>query len=242
MAKYRRVVRLLDPRTVLFLTLAAAAHNSAAEAQAVDSSAWSRFGVPVSMVAIRDVSPDSDVRSVAVHGGADGEGVALLDVRVRAVLYRVGVVTAPGGEEARVREEYLTCVQLCPTPASSLYEWAAWTWGLPRNLRLVADSAGTTHVAWTMGTGVAFGSVAEPRFRSVALAEHLARREPWVRVPVGRLLPEARRWGMDAQALDIRVQSIEKRGEDGWEVEITGPDEEKVYTLIGEAGEWRLAE
>ena len=61
-------------------------------------------------------------------------------------------------------------------------------------------------------------------------------------VQIRPLIPEAETWGVNDLYTDVRLVSLRKTDDGNFELVVSNPDGTKFYTIVGQGGDWRLAE
>ena len=152
---------------------------------------------------------------------------------------------------ARIREDKIDidtgtmrCYEIRSLEADIPYCWALWSVGRLGNPTMFCPPGSDSFLAWVEGSVVSFEDVSQPNDRLQALTRRLnARGAPLSSlVQVRALIPEAETWGVDARYQDVRVVSLRKRDDGTFELVVSNPEGTKVYTIVGQGGEWRLAE
>jgi len=148
------------------------------------------------------------------------------------------LVLAEDGQRERCR--CLLCYEI-RSKGDRPFSWAMWSfYGLGR-FRLFPKTNGKNMLAWIQASSICFTEVSEPKDRLVELTRFLSRQRPprFQHVPVGSLVPEAKTWGVNALYFDICVRSIEKDDAGKIIVTFSGPDSERIYTVVRDGGEWQ---
>lgn len=138
-------------------------------------------------------------------------------------------------------------VTLRSTDSSNSYSWSWWTFSAFGRFRLLTTGA-QNYLTWVDADMVHIANVAKANDKMARLTHYYQDHGNYpdvVRVPVSSVLPEVRSWGVNAHYFDITVQSISKDKSGRWVVRISGPQSNKVYTLISDKRTeygWRLQE
>jgi hypothetical protein len=175
--------------------------------------------------------------------GPDGVGERRVPVTLWATEYwcRYALTDRAGRRE---RDVHLLCYELRGLP----YPWAMWSWEHEpwgRMPNLLTDGPGANYLAWVRMHTLSFANVSAPRERNTALTELLSADPttgpcPDVWIPVPSIVPTEDWSRGNAVWIYVQVRSIKHLDEENWEVQIASPDGSKVYTLVGQKGNWRL--
>ena len=196
------------------------------------------IAIPLELQAVRRTPvPLNGDEVLALHPGT-GERT-----RVRVVLeqtvYRGKMLQVVRGTRVESAAPEF-CYELRSTRTDVPYSWALWSPCPLGWFRLFTTAGGENYLAWVEASAVEFVEVSKARDRCVALAEHYAKRPfaPVEVVPVHRLVPGVRRWGVNALYSDIMVRSIDKNDHGNWVVKISPPDSDELFTLVGKGESW----
>jgi len=154
---------------------------------------------------------------------------------------------------ARVRQDRvdrfsrtrMKCYEIRSLEPDLPYCWAIWSPEALFNLRLFTDPAGGSFLGWVHpGAVVSFEDVSQPNDRLEALTRRLnAPGTPMSQaVQLRPLIPEVVNWGVNALYWDVRLVSLRKRNDGTFALVVSNPDGTKLYTIVGQGGDWRLAE
>ncbi len=188
-------------------------------------------------VARREIPLNLD--SITVRDPETGD-LAEVAVRLQQTRYRVEMLRRRPLRTSR-QEAHLACYELV---SDGLYTWARWpVSNIVGRFRLLPVSESETYLGWARPGALQLAPVTRPLDRTVALARRFREvPEPTTFVPVGRLVPRARRWGRDALVLDAELVSLERDEEGRLRLTISNPEGTDVVVLVREEDEWRVAE
>lgn len=216
--------------SMLFLALCGAGEEPSPAMQAV---------VPLELTPVeREAIPmDRGRLAIPLPRAEEAQDITVV---LRRTSYRCRLLEVREGEPEEWRGT-LHCYEL---DSDAPYTWALWSSYPLAGFRLLVGERGENYLAWVKAASVNFAEVSKARDRCVALVDGLLPRQASgiTCVPLAYLVPEVHGWGVDAFNADIRILSVAKDGAGNWTVKITGPDEEKVYTLVSENGQWRRQE
>jgi hypothetical protein len=139
----------------------------------------------------------------------------------------------------------MRCYEIRSLEPDLPYCWAIWTPEGLFNLRLFTDPAGGSFLGWVHpGAVVSFEDVSQPNDRLEALTRRLnVPGTPMSQaVQLRPLIPEVINWGVNALYWDVRLVSLRKRDDGTFALVVSNPDGTKLYTIVGQGGDWRLAE
>lgn len=130
---------------------------------------------------------------------------------------------------------YLHCYELRSQNATAAFTWSVWSYSSGGNHQLIAGSDGKDYLSWVEAGGVRFTPVGVNTDRQSTLGAILSNRghlPDIVSVPVDSVLPEVRRWGVNALYADITVRSIAKGAQGNWTLQVSGPKSDTIYTIV----------
>jgi hypothetical protein len=201
------------------------------------------YGVLIS-AEVQDVKmvqlPEADLLQPGITGGP----ATRLRVAAVATSYKCSTLQVRGTEATPGWSGYLHCYELRAAEAGTPYSWSLWSYDMLAHFRLFAGGAGRNYLCWVRGRDVCFAEVSKPKDKVVALTDLLSDSPPeqFVTVPVSILVPEVRRWGLNAIRADITVTSLTRDDKGTFELKISDPEGTKSYTIAGQGQDWRLAE
>jgi len=139
----------------------------------------------------------------------------------------------------------MRCYEIRSLEADVPYCWSMWSVGILGNPTLFCPPGSDSFLAWVHpGAVVSFEDVSQPNDRLEALTRRLnAPGTPMSQaVQIRPLIPEAETWGVNALYTDVRLLSLRKRDDGTFELIVSNPEGTKVYTIVGQGADWRLAE